>query len=593
MSQGFSPVAVLVAVLLAAVMGSIPTGYLVGRWLRGIDVRRLSPHNLGVGAVVTAAGMPALTAAVLLDVAKGALAIFAAQWLGVSGWALAAVAATVSIGHAYSPFWLLIPPAFARVKGVAVALGAAAALAVAGHIPWAALGVPAFVALLLIATPKVFSGQWGYLSLASVLAAMSVPVVLVVTRARPPFVLLALGYALMSLWNHKEHLARIADGVEPRVGERLPLPEQDGEAVCAFLIHPMTIDDFSAVMRFRWLAPVRRARLVPDRAVRWLSRFVRPMKVDDIHPVRTADGRRARVYLLGVPLLPDQIRSEPDLAVRRAVQAAHLAENLGATVLGLGAFWSVVGHKGLDVQSRSRIAITNGGAYTAGSVKMAIPLILARLRTRDVEPARATAAVVGANGVVGFGICRAVVGHVGRLIMVGTDEERLERSKELLQRRHPSAVIHSTADLDALRDADVIFTATSDPAPVIFARHVREGCLILDLGRPADVDASVAAVPRVEVIPGGILRLPGDPKARLDLGYGPGLVPACLAETVILALDRSYERASLGDRTKAEHVDYFITRGAELGFDVVTGRVGDGAPASAGGAQTSRAEVAM
>jgi predicted amino acid dehydrogenase len=132
-------------------------------------------------------------------------------------------------------------------------------------------------------------------------------------------------------------------------------------------------------------------------------------------------------------------------------------------------------------------------------------------------------------------------------------------------------VIHPTADLDALRDADVIFTATSDPAPVIFARHVREGCIILDLGRPADVDASVAAVPRVEVIPGGVFRLPGDPKARLDIGYGLGLVPACLAETVILALDGAYERVSLGDRTKAEHVDFFITRGAELGFDVVTG----------------------
>jgi predicted amino acid dehydrogenase len=295
------------------------------------------------------------------------------------------------------------------------------------------------------------------------------------------------------------------------------------------------------------------------------------MKVDDWHPIITADGLRARVYLIGVPLLPDQIRAEPVLAVRRAIQAAHLAANLGATVLGLGAFWSVVGNKGVDVQAHSPIAVTNGGAYTAGTIKMAVPLVLQRLRARGGDPARATAAVVGANGVVGFGICRSVVEHVGRLIMVGTDQARLDRSKELLQRRYPAAVLEATTSLERLREADVIFTATSDPDPVVFASHVRPGCLLFDLGRPPDVDDSVMAMPGVEVIPGGIVRLPGDPRGQIeDLGYGIGLVPACLAEAIIIALDECYDRVSLGERTQSENIDYFVTRAAELGFEVQT-----------------------
>ncbi len=566
-----SQVVAIIAVLLAAVLGGIPTGYTAGRWLRGVDIRRFSPHNLGVGAVVAAVGTPALLAASALDLAKGALAVAAARWLGASEWTLASAAAAVLIGHAYSPFWLVVPPATARVKGVAVAAGGIAALAMFGAIPWVAVAAPAAVASVTLAAPRVAGPRWGYLSLATVLAAVSVPMTLLLVGGRAPYLALSLTYAGVTLWNHKEHLARIADRVEPRLGERLPLPHLDGEeAVCAFLIHPMTIEDFSQAMRFRWLASLRRRRLAPDRVIRWCARFVRPMKVDDIHPICTADGRRARVYLIGVPLLPDQILAEPDLAVRRAVQAAHLAENLGATVLGLGAFWSVVGRKGLDVQARSRIAITNGGAYTAGSVKMAVPLILARLRARGIDPARATAAVVGANGVVGFGICRAVTGQVGRLIMLGVNQDRLERSKDLLQRRHPSTVIEATTRYEALRDADVIFTATSDPAPVVFPQHVKGGCIILDLGRPSDVDASVAALPGVEVIPGGVVRLPGIPRGRLDIGYGPGLVPACLAETLILGLDGSYERASLGDRTKTENIDYFVARGTDLGFELLT-----------------------
>ncbi len=561
----------ILSVLLAAAIGALPTGYLVARRMRGVDIRRLSPHNLGLGAVIAAVGYPALAMVVVLDLVKGALGILAARALDATGWTLAAAAAGVIVGHAYSPVWLILRSTSGRMKSVVVALGAIMALAASGTMSWIGVWVPAVVAAATVVVPRVARGQWGYLSLATVLAALSLPLTVWVTGAPAAVFALSAVYALVTLWNYKEHLARIVDGVEPRVGERLPLPWLDGgEAVCAFLVHPMTVDDVWAANRFRWLAPLRRRGVISDRVVRWLARFVRPMKIDEIREIVTPDSRRARIYLIGVPLLPDQIRLEPALAVRRAVQAVHLAENLGATVLGLGAYWSVIGNKGTAVQAQSSIAITNGGAYTAGTVKMAVPLVLARLRSRGVDSSRAVAAVVGANGVVGFGICRAVVEHVGRLIMIGTSLERLERSRELLTRRYPGATIDVGVNLDALRDADAIFTATSEPAPVIFPRHVRSGAVIFDLGRPYDVDASVVARDDVEVIPGGVVRLPGDPRGGLDMGYGPGLVPACLAETVVLSIDGCYERTSLGDRTKSENIDFFVSRAAELGFEVQT-----------------------
>ncbi len=570
--MSFSPPFVtIIAALVAIAIGSLPTGYLVGRRLRGLDLRRYSPHNLGVGTVLAIAGAPTLALAVALDLVKGALGVIAARWLGAAGWALAAAGTAVIVGHAYSPFWIFIARAPVRLKSVVVAAGAFVTLAGLGAIPWSAVGVTAVVAAATAAIPRIISGRWGYLSLATVLATLSLPVALWLLGGAAPYRALSLVYALITLWNHKEHLARIADGVEPRLGDRLPLPGLDGEAVCAFMIHPMTVKDAWEAGRFRWVLPLYRRGLFSEKAYRWLARLVRPMKVDDWHPIITADGRRARVYLVGAPLLPDQIRGEPALAVRRAVQAAQLAANLGATVLGLGAYWSVVGNKGVDVQAQSPIAITNGGAYTAGTIKMAVPLMLARLRARGADPAAATAAVVGANGVVGFGICRAVVEQVRRLIMVGTDQVRLDRSKELLEKRYPGTIIEATTNLERLREASIIFTATSDPDPVIHAEHVTSGCLVFDLGRPPDVDESVRAVPGVEVILGGVVRLPGGPRGRIeDLGYGPQLVPACLAETIIIALDGCYDRVSLGDRTRTEDIDFFVTRAGALGFEVQT-----------------------
>ncbi len=564
----------VIAVVIAGAIGAVPTGYLVSRRLRGVDIRRFSPHNLGLAGVVAAVGLPALLAAGALDLAKGAGAVVLAWALARSPWALAAAAAAVLFGHARSAGVFLAPASGARVKGILVATGAALGLAGLGEISWAAVIAPVAVGAVVLVVPRAVGAQWGYLSLANVVASLSLPLAVRASGAPAPYVVAAAAYAAATFWTHKEHLGRIVDGVEPRLGERLPVPGlENQEAVCAFMIHPITVEYIWETNRFRWLRPLRRWGLVPARAVRWLARFMRPMKVKDLHPIITADGRRARVYLVGTPLLPDQIRAEPELAVRRAIEAAQLSANLGASVLGLGAYWSVVGNKGLDVQARSPIPVTNGGAYTAGTVKMAVPVVLKRLRARGTDPASVTAAVVGANGVVGFGICRGVVEYVGRLLMLGTDQTRLERSRDLLRRRYPATVIEATTNLDVLPQAHVIFAATSDPLPVIYPRHVRPGAILFDLGRPPDVDASVGEMPGVEVIPGGVVRLPGEPEIPdyFDYSqYGPGLVPACMAEAAIIAIDRCFDRVSLGERTKSEHVDYFVTRGAELGFQVLT-----------------------
>jgi predicted amino acid dehydrogenase len=568
----------VIVVTIAVVLGGLPIAYWVTRRVRGVDIRQLSVHNLGLGTVASAAGPGTLALVLGLDLVKGAAGVAVAFVVANTNWILALAAAGVIAGHTYAPA-VTGPRSTTRAKGVTVALGASIGLAALGVIAWAAVLIPAVVAIAALVVPRLW-GRWGYLSLAIVLAAVAAPAGLVATAAPAPYVIVSAAFALITIWNHKEHLLRIADGVEPRLLDRLPMPGvDDSEAVCAFLIHPMTVKDVTEARRFAWMRGLQTRGWISDALVRRLTRFVRPLKIDDVGPIVTADGRRARFYLIGVPLLPDQIKGEPELAVQRAIEAADLAANLGARVLGLGAYWSIVGNKGLDVQARSRIPITNGGAYTAGTTKDAIPKVLARLRARGVDPAMATAAVVGANGVVGFGICRTIVDGVGRLIMVGTDQERLDKSKTVLQSRHPSSKIATTTNLDALRDADVVFTATSSPEPVVLPQHVKPGALLFDLGRPPDVAAAVSAVPGVEVVLGGVVRLPGNPRGQLDLGYGDGLVPACLAETVILALDGDFSRTSLGDRTKAENVDYFVRRANEIGFEVQSTSAASNVPA--------------
>src|SRR5690606_40310354 len=126
---------------------------------------------------------------------------------------------------------------------------------------------------------------------------------------------------------------------------------------------------------------------------------------------------------------------------------SRFAHELGAEVVGLGAFWSTVGDKGRKVQEAApEIVVTNGGAYTAATVRAAVPGLLKRFGEQGVELKRTTAAVVGANGVVAFGVARMIAPEVGRVILVGRDKQRLNRSAATLKAKFPDTDFVPTTD---------------------------------------------------------------------------------------------------------------------------------------------------
>lgn len=565
-------------IVLGYVLGSIPFGYVIVRLMRGIDVREYGSHNIGATNVLRVVGwFPALLT-LIGDIAKGVLPPVLATWPVLVGptinpWVVVLAPLAAICGHAYSAFFYLKERRFARGKAVATGAGSVVGFVLTGQVAWPALAAVVGVWFASILLPKLVSRRWGWVSLASILAAISMPIAFVLVRAPLPYVLFGIAAALFVTWKHKENLGRLLDGVEPRLGEKVPLAGVDkDELSAAFLIHALTPEDWWQTRRFSWAEPLYRAGLLPSGVIATLMRWMRPIKVDTMRGIRLPDGRTVQVHLLTVPWLPEMIKAYPELAVYRCVQGARAAKDLGARCFGLGAYWSVVGNKGEEVQKAAPfIPVTNGGAFTAGTVKHAVPMVLAKLRARGIEPEQATAAVVGANGVVGFGICRQLLPFVGRLVMVGTDLERLERFASRLRRRAEGIgpEIVTATDLAACRGADMIFTATSTVAPVLFPEHVRPGTLIYDLGRPADVDAAVLTIPGVTVIPGGVVRPPGAMRGRVDVHFGEGQIPACMAETILIAIDECYERRSLGDGTRSEDIDYFVELADRLGFEVV------------------------
>ena len=550
---------------LAYFLGALPVGYWLAKKLSGVDPLKASTYNLGLESALRKLGGKALFAAFLADFLKGYLAVYLISGFGPP-WTFAA-ALLAYLGHLY-PFAFLAPRMPLRARGAGVLFGVLAGLSLGG------LGT--LYALVPVALALVVYAATGYATLAALSLALALALVASFLPLDPLSKGLAWALFLLALWRYKENLGRILEGTEPKLGEPLPLPDER-TVVCAFMIHPLTIEDFWQSPRFRWLRPLVERGLLPKAWVERLAERFRPMKVGEIRGVRTADGREIRCHLISAPLFPHQIVGKPELAVTRAIQGARLASELGATVFGLGAFWSVVGEKGKRVQEAvPEIQVTNGGALTAGTVRAAIPRILERFAREGRSLQEATAAVVGATGVVAFGIARQIAPLFGRLILIARDPERLDKIagslKKNLARKGTETEVVATTDYAWLKEADLIFTATSDPEPVIRPEHVKDGTWIYDEGVPPDVHPEVRRIPGVRVVPGGVVRLPGEARSTLDLHFGgPDLVPACLAETMILAAEEEFERKSLGGEVKSENVQYFVERAEALGFEVLDG----------------------
>lgn len=192
-------------VALGYVLGSIPTGLLVARWQRGVDIRRHGSGNIGMTNVLRAVGKGAAALTLVGDLAKGLLPVLLARaWL-TSPWAIGLVALAAVIGHLYPVF-----AGFHGGKGVATTLGASLPL----------LPGPLLIAFLVFVTCVALRRQ---VSLGSLAAAAALPIAAFAWGSPAAYVLYALMAATLIWYRHRENIQRLLAGTEPTIGQGVRL----------------------------------------------------------------------------------------------------------------------------------------------------------------------------------------------------------------------------------------------------------------------------------------------------------------------------------------------------------------------------------
>lgn len=194
------------AVVGGYVIGSLPLGYFAGRRWAGVDLRHVGSRNVGATNMYRVSGARLGLLVMLLDVAKGAVAVgLATAWSPGAADAVAAAVAAVA-GHVY-PVWLRGRGG----KGVATACGAFAMLAPLATVMAAALFV------ITVAVTRMASAG-------SVIAAAALPPLAAITGAGGTVAGGAAAAALLILWRHRGNLVRLWRGTERRLARRQEVP---------------------------------------------------------------------------------------------------------------------------------------------------------------------------------------------------------------------------------------------------------------------------------------------------------------------------------------------------------------------------------
>ena len=337
----------------------------------------------------------------------------------------------------------------------------------------------------------------------------------------------------------------------------------------AFVIHPLSQD----FIRKGFPIPKGTPKFIMDK-VETIAAHMPPMVYCKMDNIISPTGAEAEGWLISVGGTPREMLSRsPEFTYRRLLQAAKIAQNLGAQIMGLGAFTKVVGDAGVTVARRAPLPITTGNSYSASGALWAAADAMKRMGLvkleKDGKRIHAKTMVIGASGSIGSVSARLLAMAFEEVVIAGRDMKKLEELKRSILKDTPDANVVCSIDYDSLLgDMDMIVTSTSGAGKKILdITKVKPGCVITDVARPLDLPPEeVAKRPDVLVIESGEIELPTKVRGMKSIGLPPNVIYACLAETIVLALEGRFEVFTVGRDTEWDKVKEIYKLGLKHGM---------------------------
>ncbi|NMB41531.1 MAG: glycerol-3-phosphate 1-O-acyltransferase PlsY [Firmicutes bacterium] len=195
--------------ILSYLIGSLSFSYFISKAVKGVDIRDVGSGNAGATNVARVLGLKYAVLVLILDALKGLVVVLLASHLHVETWLLLFSAGAVIAGHNWPLFF-----GFKGGRGVATTFGVFLGIA----------PIPALVIFLLFIIIILWTR---YVSLASIVGALSIPVVMLLLPYPPSYFVFGLAVCLLLLGRHMPNIKRLLQGKESKLGEKVNIKKTE------------------------------------------------------------------------------------------------------------------------------------------------------------------------------------------------------------------------------------------------------------------------------------------------------------------------------------------------------------------------------
>lgn len=267
--------------------------------------------------------------------------------------------------------------------------------------------------------------------------------------------------------------------------------------------------------------------------------------------IRSASGASCEGTIHYLPRTAEEILSDVIGSLREVRAAVNGLHDSGAKIVGLGGATSIIGGRGSQIASQGPVAVTSGNSLTAFAALEALKQVVSVL---DVSPGSEPVVIIGYPGSIGLALTRILLAEGHCVAVVHRATASPERLSAYLPSEHSKRVsFHS--DLEDLYPEHRIYLSATSTGDVIDPAALRPGSVVIDVALPRDV-TSDGGRSDILIVDGGFV------SAGEDVVFGAavgGLAPsrqinACVAETMVLALEQRAESFSIGRNLSSEGI---------------------------------------
>lgn len=286
----------------------------------------------------------------------------------------------------------------------------------------------------------------------------------------------------------------------------------------------------------------------------------------NIENFKSETGKTVNGYFVMCPIIPDMVKFNPEMVLQKVIEGCRIGERLGAGVLALGGFTSIVGEKYFDrLRGQIKMPMTTGNTFTTA---LALDGVRKAAKLMDINMKNAQAVVIGGTGDIGSACSRALAREVKELIVTGRTPSSVRDIERELKKTRGAKITGSMDNNAAVRKADIIIAAASSSQSVVDINLIKPGAVVCDVGYPKNISYITKGRKDIFVFSGGLTSVPTPFDLGFDVGLpSPHILYGCFAEAIILSLEGRYENYSQGKgKIQPEKVEEIHAMADKHGF---------------------------